>query len=51
MVYIRLFIIFIILIIIGILSKSTIMKYIEKYSPNQIQQVNIRPQPIPLTSQ
>jgi hypothetical protein len=26
-------------------------KYREQYSPNQIQQVNVRPQPIPLTSQ
>ena len=48
MIYIGLFIIFIILILINIVKYQ---KYREQYSPNQIQQVNVRPMPIPLTSQ
>ena len=48
MIYIGLFILFIILILVNIMEYQ---KYREQYSPNQIQQVNVRPQPIPLTSQ
>lgn len=48
MIYIGLFIIFVILILINIIKYK---KYKEQYKPNQIQQVNVRPEVIPLTSQ